>query len=405
MVVGFYITKIDQKEGGIYQYALYLLRMLIKCEEIKQVVLFHSAGQFDNLKTYIDNPKVKSAIYNPDGRIKKFRRKLAEFYLTRYYLKKHKSEFPLLLYKFLSPERQYLNKFKIDFLHVPKQHAPAYRLHFPVIISMHDVQQFHFPEFFTPLERIYKSINYYISISEAEHVIVSYNHVKNDLLKYFESVKNKVTVCPVPIDEDWAADTPETPAEELREKYQIPETFILTPAATWEHKNHISVLEALLLLKQEGKKIFWVSTGHKTSFFSKLEEKVEKMGLNDQVKFTGVVPDADLKGLYRIAKLVVIPTLYEAGSGPLIEAMRYGTPVICSNVTSLPDTIGCNDFMFDPLDKSRIAELIREALNNDDFLEKNKANSIKRIQSLTVNNYQKEFIFAYRQAISAKPIQ
>ena len=162
----------------------------------------------------------------------------------------------------------------------------------------------------------------------------------------------------------------------------------------------VLILGAIVL-----KKIFWVSTGHKTSFFSKLEEKVEKMGLNDQVKFTGVVPDADLKGLYRIAKLVVIPTLYEAGSGPLIEAMRYGTPVICSNVTSLPDTIGCNDFMFDPLDKSRIAELIREALNNDDFLEKNKANSIKRIQSLTVNNYQKEFIFAYRQAISAKPIQ
>ena len=49
----------------------------------------------------------------------------------------------------------------------------------------------------------------------------------------------------------------------------------------------------------------------------------------------GIVPEEDLIGLYKWASLVVIPTLYEAGSGPLYEAMKYSTPVICSNVTSV----------------------------------------------------------------------
>jgi len=402
MKVGYYIANIRASDGGIYQYSVYVLKMLLKCDEIEQIVIFHSNGEEDEYRHLFSHPKIVKVLHKKNSWLKEHLRKISEFYLNRYYLTRKSSKTPLLIYKLLNPDRRFLNRFKIDVLHVPKQHSPAYQLLYPVIVSMHDVQQFHFPEFFTPLERIYKSISYYTTLCETEHVIVSYNHIKADLIKYFPIAPGKITVCPVPMDEDWAEDAIVTSIEELKTRYSIPDQIILTPAATWEHKNHIKVLEALAILMKEGIDIYWVSTGYKTKFYKTIEERIQFLGLSDQVLFTGLVPDSDLKGLYKMARLVVIPTLYEAGSGPLVEAMRYDSPVICSNVTSLPKTIGNDEFMFAPLDHIRIAGLIKQALSDTGFIERNKQNSRIRIKALTQQNYQVNFLNAFKSAISEK---
>lgn len=399
MTVGFYLSKTQPSDGGIYQYSIYVLKMLLKCSEIKRIFIFHSIDQMVEFEQYLNHPKVKVILHDKNGRIYNFLKKTSEFYLTRFYLKRMSDRFHYRLYNFLNPDRRFLNRFKLDVLHVPRQHSPAYNLKYPVIISMHDVQQFHFPEFFSPIERIYKSIRYFTTMSEASHVIVSYEHVKADLGKYFRDVNTEVSVCPVPMDEDWVSDKPATSAAELIMKYGIPDKILLTPAATWEHKNHMAVLEALVLLRSEGIKIFWVTTGNKTAFYSVLEKKVNELRLSDQVLFTGVVPDADLLGLYKMARLVVIPTLYEAGSGPLYEAMRYQAPVICSNVTSLPETIGNTEFVFEPGNSRQIADYIKKALNDEEFLKRNLQNSSQRISYFKNLNYAPAFLEAYNKAI------
>lgn len=405
MKLGYYIANIQATDGGIYQYSVYVLKMLFKCNEIEQIVIFYSKEEEEEYRHLFSHPKIKTVLHKKNNWLKEYLKKISEFYLNRYYLKRMASKVPLLIYKLLNPDRRFLNRYKLDALHVPKQHSPAYQLKYPVIVSMHDVQQFHFPEFFTPLERIYKSISYYTTLCETEHVIVSYNHIKTDLIKYFPIAPGKITVCPVPLDEDWAEEASVTSIEELKSRYAIPDQIILTPAATWEHKNHIKVLEALAVLKKEGIKLFWVSTGYKTKFYKTIEERIQFLGLSDQVLFTGLVPDSDLKGLYKMAKLVVIPTLYEAGSGPLVEAMRYDSPVICSNVTSLPDTIGNEEFIFAPLDHSKIAGLIKQGLSDISFIERNKQNSRIRIKALSQQDYRVGFMNAYKKAISVKPNQ
>jgi len=347
-----------------------------------------------------EQPKVRAVMHDERSKTYNFLKKSSEFFLTRYYLKLASSRLIYRLYCLLNPDRRFLNRFNLDVLHVPRQHSPAYNLKYPVIITMHDVQHFHFPEFFSPVERIYKSIRYFTSMSETTHVIVSYSHVKNDLNKYFSNIKARISVCPVPLNEDWTAGYPETSINDLKETYNTPDHIILTPAATWEHKNHIAVLKALSLLRDEGLKIFWVSTGNKTGFYPTIEKSINELNLADQVLFTGVVPESDLIGFYKIAKLVVIPTLYEAGSGPLIEAIRYNTPVICSNVTSLPETIGNSEFVFDPTNYRQIADLIKRALTDDKFLTRNKANSEKRAFFYNNVSSSAAFIEAYNIAIT-----
>lgn len=400
MTIGYYLSKTQASDGGIYQYSIYVLKMLLKCDEIKEIVIFYSLDQEAGFASFLQHPKVKPVLYEKNGKIYNWLKRGSEFYLTRYYLKRMSRSLPYKLYSFLNPDRHFLNRYKLDVLHIPRQHSPAYNLRYPVVVSMHDVQQYHFPEFFSPLERIYKAIRYYTSMSEASHIIVSYNHVKADLLKYFRDISAEVSVCPVPINEDWISGKPATSKEDLMAKYGIPETILLTPAATWEHKNHLAVLEALALLNKDGIRVFWVSTGNKTAFYPTLEQKIKELKLEHQVLFTGVIPDADLVGLYKMSKLVVIPTLYEAGSGPLFEAMRYNTPVICSNVTSLPDTIGNPDFVFDPLNHRQLADYISKALTDPGFTAKNIANSIERVRTFEKSDYAPAFTDAYKKAIA-----
>ena len=93
-----------------------------------------------------------------------------------------------------------------------------------------------------------------------------------------------------------------------------------------KHKNHISLIEAVHNLNNEGVKINLICTGNKTEYYENvLTKEVEGMGLEGIVKFLGIIPESDLMSLYKLTSLVIIPSKYEAGSAPLYEAMRFGT--------------------------------------------------------------------------------
>ena len=98
--------------------------------------------------------------------------------------------------------------------------------------------------------------------------------------------------------------------------------------------------------------------------------------------------------------MVVIPTLYEAGSFPLLEAMTLGVPVICSSVTSLPETIEDVRFIFNPLDIEAMAHLILQMLENDKLRNGNILNSKNRIRELQKINSAVAFLNAYRLVLN-----
>ena len=110
---------------------------------------------------------------------------------------------------------------------------------------------------------------------------------------------------------------------------------------TWEHKNHIRLLEAVAYLRDtEALNLRIICTGFKTDFWPNIERTVNELGLGDAVKFPGLVALNELNALYRAAQFVFVPTLFEAASAPIFEAWQHATPVACSTVTSLPDQVG-----------------------------------------------------------------
>ncbi len=398
MRIGYYFSHIHPRYGGIYQYALLVLKMLAASEKIEKLVVFYSDGQEKVLKDYFNNPKVQMVRFDKKGKITRLLVKTADFFMNRYYLTGRQTKFYTRIYKIKQPHIRFFNRFHLDVFHVPMQLSPVYHLNCPVIITMHDLQQMYFPEFFTPEERMFKSISYYMALNESDHILVSYDHVKNDIIRFFKIDEKKISVCLDPATEDWFYEKEPTAFEELQSRYSFPDNYMLTPAATWPHKNHIAVLQAIKALKDEGKEVFWVATGKKKAFYSQnIEPEIKRLGLEKNVLFTGLVPDSDLIGFYLKARFVVIPTLYEAGSGPLFEAMRLQVPVIGSNATTLPEHMGNDKFIFDPKNIGRIKEMIDKMWFDTGFRDENSEHLKFRFAYYSNMNFLEAFEQMYEQ--------
>ena len=380
--VGVFFADSSIECGGTFIYANGLINMLLKDPRVEKLVIFYSKEQLEYIRKLANTAeKVVLVLVNVRGS------KINNVFYKICNLCDIVSEiFPIrrlenILKKvtcWISPYRRIFERAGIDIIHVPSQTAPVYGIKCPVVITMHDMQELHYPEFFTAQERVFRAVHYKRSIEQSDLVVVSVEQIKNDVLKYFKVPSSKVHVCPLPFAEEWFQDSRWTKAEELRGKYNLFNRFILYPAMTWEHKNHLRLIKSLYLLKQQGITVHLVCTGKKTDHYFQIEKEIRNLGLDQQVSFLGLVPEDDLIGLYKITDLVVIPTLYEAESQPFFEAMRYEVPVICSNVTSLPESMGQKEFVFNPYNEQEMAELVRKGIFDAEFRQRNIVNLRQR---------------------------
>jgi glycosyltransferase involved in cell wall biosynthesis len=297
---------------------------------------------------------------------------------------------------------RWFSSLDIDLLHVPYQTSIYYNLPYPVVVTMHDVQELHYPEFFTPQERAWRAKYFWQALDKSTAVIVSFNHIKQDLIKYFRLEDSKIHICPLPYQSIYLQQPTAQQELQIKNKYDRWHKFLLYPAQSWEHKNHLSLIKALEYIKaQFGVSINLVCTGKKNlNFFPILEDYLQQSTVADKVHFMDVVPESELYWLYRNCEMVVVPTLYEAGSFPLLEAMCLEIPVICSDVTSLPDMIGDSRFIFNPLDIEKMSILILKMLDDSEFRADNILNSKTRIEQLKQVSSANFMIESYEKIIN-----
>jgi glycosyltransferase involved in cell wall biosynthesis len=152
-----------------------------------------------------------------------------------------------------------------------------------------------------------------------------------------------------------------TPAAELRERLDLGAApIVLTVSAKRPHKNLERLFEAFARVEEPAA---LVVPGYATPFESELRDRAA-IAASDRIRFTGWLSEADLDGLYRAATALVFPSLAEGFGLPVLEAMVRGTPVGCSNTTSLPEIAGEAALLFDPLDVDAITDAIRRLLGD-----------------------------------------
>ena len=135
------------------------------------------------------------------------------------------------------------------------------------------------------------------------------------------------------------------------------------------HKNLERLIEAFHMLRRGGlEHVKLLIIGDEISKYATLRRAVHRHKLHKHVRFFGFVPDKTLASLYRLASVFVFPSLYEGFGLPPLEAMAGGTPVITSNVSSLPEVVGDAAVLIDPYEPDEIADAMRRVLTDDEPL-------------------------------------
>jgi glycosyltransferase involved in cell wall biosynthesis len=281
-----------------------------------------------------------------------------------------------------------------DVVHFPYQ--VFHRTAAPSIFNPHDLQHRHYPEFFNASTLQSREALYGPACRSAHTVAVASQFVKNDLIEQFELPPAKIRVIPWALLPIGPSQTEPAPPQSNGE---LPKPFALYPAMLWEHKNHRRLFDAMALLRDtKGLRVHLVCTGFKTEYWPVLERHVLDRGLTDQVTFTGVVADHELGALYRDAQFVIIPSLFEAASAPMLEAWQHGTPVACAAITSLPEQAGDAALLFDPTSIQSIASALETMTTDGSFRNELRARGIRRLQEFDSVVTLKRYRALYRQA-------
>jgi len=412
--VGFWLGQASLRYGGIAPYALRILDSLLANNEPGwSFVLLCDTEALSNVRQIIkdyDRIVEVRTIESPqeDGNLW-----LRQIRRARVNLKQKSDTVSSERWRHL---KSWVGDLNLDLIHFPTQtppfpveeHVPylvpeLLDVRAPYIVTVHDVQELHFPEYFSAAQRAIRAMHGWKTLDRAGRIIVSFNHVKADLIRYFNLPANKIHVCPIPFTSISLQEPTPDAAQKYSERYATWKPFLLYPAQTWRHKNHASLFHALRRLRDEGSTTLrLVCTGAKNDYYPTLEAQLDQLRLRDAVLFTDIVPEDELAWLYRNASAVTIPTEYEAGSFPLFEAIAQAVPVICSNVTSLPETIGDGRFVFDPHDAQRLSELILRISSDARFREENVANSLRQRDKLRRVNTAAYIYAAYRDLLGIR---
>ncbi len=289
-----------------------------------------------------------------------------------------------------------IEKEGIDVMHFLIQRA--FFTTVPSIYHPHDLLHRHLPRLLTRRERVKRDVMLGSFCRSARVVSVTSSWVKRDVIKQFDLPEEKVKVVPLagslgaypmPTDEQMAA---------TRIKFELPETFALYPAQTWPHKNHLALLDALARLRNDrGLIVPLICSGHQNEYFATIQKRIAALRLEDQVKFLGFVTPVELRALYQMCRCVIVPTLFEAASGPISEALMAGAPAACSNVTSLPEQVGDAALLFDPRDVGQMADAIQHLWTDPDLRAQLGARGKARIARWTWDGAARHFRALYRQ--------
>lgn len=242
-----------------------------------------------------------------------------------------------------------------DVIHFVRQ--AAFLTEIPSIYHPWDLQYLHLPQFFTDRERRLRDLSYRTFCARAARVVAASTWAKNDFVQSFGLAADRIIVIPVaPTPGAYPSPSPEETAA-VRSKFDLPPRFLVYPAQTWQHKNHLRLIEAVARLRDlHGESIDLICTGHLNEHYAAIRSALRQLRLQDSVRFLGYVTAAELQSIYRLAIGMIFPSLFEGWGIPIVEAFAAGIPVASSNATSLASLVGNAALLFDPNDVDQISE-------------------------------------------------
>jgi glycosyltransferase involved in cell wall biosynthesis len=274
------------------------------------------------------------------------------------------------------------NRLDFDMVHSVTSYIHPDLIGFPGILTINDLQHLHYPGFFSPAELEERERLYRASALAARHIICISEFTRQDVHRqYGIPLERMSTVWIIPSRNVWNM-LGRPLRDDLLRAMGVEGRYLLFPAHCWAHKNHAKLVEAIDLIQTElPPDVRLVLTGRPFPADHPAAIRIAQAGLARRIVHLGFRSPREIRALIQGCSALVFPSLFEGFGMPVAEAIIAGRPVLCSNVTSLPEIAGNAAITFDPHDAADIGRKIL-ALFEDPERESHLADAARRRRGL-----------------------
>jgi len=233
----------------------------------------------------------------------------------------------------------------------------------PAVLTVHDLIFRHLPTHHKPLNRCYLNLTMPLYCRRAAHIIAVSESTRRDLLAAYDLPSAKVSVVHEAADPRFRPQPPEA-LSAVRARHGLPERYLLFVGTIEPRKNLVRLLSAFETVHAAGLTDGLLVVGRRGWLCDEFFVRLEASPARRAVLLPGYLPDEDLPAIYAAAQALVFPSLYEGFGLPLLEALACGTPVACSNTSSLPEVAGEAALYFDPTNTEALIGAVRRLLTD-----------------------------------------
>ena len=331
-----------KKSGGVEFYIKNLIDGMLLLEDDNKYVLFLAKDNSEYLREYFNDDRITTVDCNTYA----------------FNVKQHLIWQNLFQYRILK-------KNNIDFCFFPVYEMPLYRCKkIKTVTTIHDIQAFHYPEYFSKLENIWFKMAWQRDLKIANSIVAITEYTRQDLMKNFKHRNNVVKIY-ITID---SKDNEIADFSEIKNKYKIDKNgYYYTVSSMHKHKNLITIVKTIKEIKDRNLNIpkTLVISGVGGPNKDNLINQIKEMGVEDNIIITDFISNSEKYCLMKNSNCFLFPSIFEGFGMPPVEAMSIGAKVITTKETSIPEVT-----------KERCS-YVRDALNENDWIEE-----IEKIQNV-----------------------
>ncbi len=273
-------------------------------------------------------------------------------------------------------------KNKPDILFVPSYTIPQAH---PVktIVTIHGLEYKYFPECYSIKERLFLELNTLFSIKWSSKIIVPSESTKRDLIKFYKVDGDKIKVVYHGVNS--------SKYQVVSIKQDFKKSFnILFVGRLEKRKNIVNLIKAFELFKNQLRRRHsrmspsqLILVGKAGFGFSEIKKAIEESLFKKDIILKNYISEEEKDELYIKSDLFVLPSFYEGFGLPILEAMNYSVPVICSNTSSLPEVAGDAALLVDPNNIEEIAGAIGKIFGDDNLRNKMIEKGFKNVEKFS----------------------
>ncbi len=307
--------------------------------------------------------------------------------------------------------RRALKSLSCDLAHIPNLFSVPRFLPCPYVMTVHDMLE-HMTRT-RPATGVLSAWQMQMTrkvLRNAERIFAVSHFTRGEISKIFNVPADRIDVVYNAIDERFLhGHATDADRQLIAERYQVTYPFLLYAGRVSPHKNVVRMIEAFSALKAELEKenlypdLKLIIIGDDLSGNPDLRRTVVRSGVQNDVRFLGFIPIEALRIFYDSAKIFVFPSLYEGFGLPPLEAMAHGTPVVTSNVSSLPEVVGKAAVLVNPENVFEIMRALHRVLRDKTLRDRMKERGYQQATKFSWEISVRRVLDVYRQVARGAP--